>query len=69
MCKSNQRHLEPTHEYKTTLPSPTKLKRKLPVSLQKAHVRDLVCTGEIPESHIGGNTGMSQSSEYCRRPD
>ena len=26
MCKSNQRHLEPTFEYETTLPSPTNLK-------------------------------------------
>ena len=29
MCKSNQRHLEPTLEYETTLPSPTNLKERI----------------------------------------
>ena len=27
ICKSNQRHLEPTLEYETTLPSPTNLRQ------------------------------------------
>ena len=29
MCKSNQKHLEPTLEYETTLPSPTNLKERI----------------------------------------
>ena len=29
MCESNQRHLEPTLEYETTLPSPTNLKERI----------------------------------------
>ena len=29
MCKSNQRHLEPTLEYETTLPSPTNLEERI----------------------------------------
>ena len=29
LCKSNQRHLEPTLEYETTLPSPTNLKERI----------------------------------------
>ena len=36
MCKSNQRHLEPTLEYETTLPSPTNLKER--IKMQSMHL-------------------------------
>ena len=36
MCKSNQRHLEPTLKYETTLPSPTNLKER--IKMQSMHL-------------------------------
>ena len=36
MCKSNQRHLELTLEYETTLPSPTNLKEH--IKMQSMHL-------------------------------
>ena len=36
MCKSNQRHLEPTLEYETTLPSPTNFKEH--IKMQSMHL-------------------------------
>ena len=35
-CKSNQRHLEPTLGYETTLPSPTNLKER--IKMQSMHL-------------------------------
>ena len=37
MCKSNQRHLEPTLKYETTLPSPTNLKER--IEMRSMHKR------------------------------
>ena len=48
MCKSNQRHLEPTLEYETTLPSPTNLKGH--IKMQSMHLYQTF-SGIPPHTH------------------
>ena len=48
MCKSNQRHLEPTLEYETTLPSPTNLKEH--IKMQSMHLYQTF-SGISPHTH------------------
>ena len=69
MCKSNQRHLEPTLEYETTLPSPTNLKER--IKMQSRHLYQMfsgIPTTKHPHPEAGstctdktGTTGEALS--------
>ena len=64
MCKSNQRHLEPTLEYETTLPSPTNLKER--IKMQSMHLYQTFSGIPPPPTHTHTHThspsqGMSET--------
>ena len=63
-CKSNQRHLEPTLEYETTLPSPTNLKER--IKMQSMHLYQTFSRNFISIKLSAKNTKKCINKQCCK---
>ena len=62
MCKSNQRHLESTLEYETTLPSPTNLKER--IKMRSMHLYQTFSGIPPPHTHTHAHTHTHSPSPF-----